>query len=138
MIKDLIMPGHITHINRLLPQLSANARLRDMEWMERMFDAGTRMFVAFDGDKIVGVVLLTQQVILVGQKDWIEDVVVDDTYRRQGIARTLMEMAIKASRDRGAASLNLTSNPSRAAARTLYEGLGFVLRDTGVFRLNHN
>jgi ribosomal protein S18 acetylase RimI-like enzyme len=36
--------------------------------------------------------------------------------------------------ERGARTIELTSRPSRAAARRLYERLGFTVRDTGVYR----
>src|SRR5690606_32458013 len=102
--KKMIEPSHVDDLNRLLPQLSSSAKEVDIDWLDYMFENGTRMFVALDDDKIVGTVLLAPMVILVGQKDWIEDVIVDKDYRRRGIATILMEMAHEVSRDRGAKS----------------------------------
>lgn len=134
--REMMKPSYVGDINFLLPQLSKSAELITMEWLDYMFDYGTRLFVALDNDKIVGTVLLAApMVIFVGQKDWIEDVVVDQSYRRRGIATALMEMAHKVSRERGAKSVNLTSNPDRGGARQMYGDMGYELRDTGVFRL---
>lgn len=128
----------VKDINHLLPQLSSSAKPVTMEWLEYMFDSGTRLFAAFGDGHIVGTVLLTPMVILVGQKDWIEDVIVDEKYRRRGISSKLMDMAEEASADRFAKSVNLTSQPHRGDARKMYEDRGYVLRDTGVFRLTQD
>jgi GNAT superfamily N-acetyltransferase len=124
----------IDDLNVLLPQLSPTARICTRQWLKYMFKSGTRIFVAIDGKTIVATVLLCPMVILVGQKDWIEDVVVDEKYRRRGISSRLMDMAEEASRKRGAKSINLTSKPDRGGARQMYEDRDYDLRETGVFR----
>lgn len=134
---DDITPNSVADINRLLPQLSSSAAPCTADWLRYVLASGTRIFAALDGETVVGTVLLCSAVILVGQKDWIEDVVVDEHYRGQGIASRLMDMAEAASRAGKAKSLNLTSATDRGGARDLYQKRGYVLRDTGVFRLTH-
>lgn len=133
--KEMMRPSNVGDINHLLPQLSSSAQPCTEEWLHSIFDNGTKVFVALDGDRIVGTVLLCTMVILVGRKDWIEDVVVDDNYRRRNIATVLMDMAHTVSRERGAKSINLTSNPDRGGARKMYGDMGYKVRDTGIFRL---
>jgi ribosomal protein S18 acetylase RimI-like enzyme len=125
--------------NRLLPQLSRSASSVDADWLQYALEKGTRFFVAYDGEHIISVVLLIPMVGLVGQKDWIEDVVTDEAYRGQGIAKRLMEMAHEASEAGVAKSVNLTSNPDRVEARRLYQDhFGYEIRQTGVFRRTHD
>lgn len=124
----------VDDINRLLPQMSSSAALVTEEWLHYVLDSGTCVFIATDQERIIGIVLLSPMVILVGQKDWIEDVVVDEEYRRMGIAGRLMDMAEAASKERGAKSINLTSKPERDDARRMYVDRGYVIRNTGVFR----
>jgi len=64
--KELIEPSHIDDINGLLPQLSSSASPVTAEWLDYMFDNGTRLFAAIDEGKIVGTVLLAPMVIFVG------------------------------------------------------------------------
>lgn len=135
LFENAMKPSYVDDINNLLPQLSTSAQPLTAERLNYVFASGTRVFAAFDGDKIVGTVLLCTMVILVGRKDWIEDVVVDGNYRRRNIATVLMEMAHRVSRERGAKSINLTSNPERGGARKLYGDMGYVERNTGIFRL---
>ena len=70
-----------------------------------------------------------------GCKAWIEDVVVDNAYRGQGLGRMLVEEAIEQARGWGAETLMLTSNPKRIAANALYRSLGFEPKETNVYRM---
>ncbi|MCD0503598.1 GNAT family N-acetyltransferase [Bordetella petrii] len=69
-----------------------------------------------------------------GVRAWIEDVVVDDEARGLGAGAALTRAAIARSRELGAKTLDLTSNPGRQAAHRLYESCGFAPRDTRVYR----
>jgi GNAT superfamily N-acetyltransferase len=124
----------IADLNRLLPQLSPDAKPLTYEWLEYIFANKTRVFVAIDNNYVIGTALLCSMAILVGQKDWIEDVVVDKAYQGKGIASKLMDMAETASKQGSAKSINLTSSSHRENARSMYLKRGYKLRDTGVFR----
>lgn len=132
-----VAPVVLEQLNSLLSQLSTSAApmSRDDLWRLLQEQTTTRVFAAFDGDCIVGVVLLTWNRILVGTKFWIEDVVVDERYRGRGICSKLMDQAEAAAREMGATKLDLTSRPARGSARGLYGVRGYEPRDTTVFRL---
>jgi ribosomal protein S18 acetylase RimI-like enzyme len=69
-----------------------------------------------------------------GLRAWIEDVVVDDSARGHGVGAALNIAALEEARRRGAVTVDLTSRPSREAANKLYKKLGFVERETNVYR----
>ena len=69
-----------------------------------------------------------------GVRAWIEDVVVDTEARGMGIGQALNEYAIQIAEQAGAKTIDLTSRPSREAANRLYQRLGFVARETNVYR----
>lgn len=94
-----------------------------------------QLFAARCNGRIVGVLVLALYPTLTGRKAWIEDVVVDNAQRGAGIGRALVERAIEEASARGAATLDLTSNPSREAAHRLYLACGFEKRATTPFRL---
>jgi GNAT superfamily N-acetyltransferase len=129
-----VTPTVIAELNRLLPQLTTSGAVVTPESLEDLFDAKTRVFAAFDGEHIVATVLLAYTVGFTGRKAWIEDVVTDESYRGRRISDKLMTLAEDAAREQLAKSVNLTSRPGRVAARTMYEGRGYTLLDTGVFR----
>jgi ribosomal protein S18 acetylase RimI-like enzyme len=118
---------------RLLPQLSS-AEPPDASALAVIMSAGSTVFVARVDGRIVGSLTLVMYRIPTGLKAWIEDVVVDETARGHGVGEALNRAALEEARRRGAKAVSLTSRPSRQAANRLYQRLGFVARDTNVYR----
>ena len=71
-----------------------------------------------------------------GKKAWIEDVVVDETFRGQGIGENLIEFAIQFARQQQVDILTLTSSPARVAANNLYKKIGFQPKETNLYRMS--
>jgi ribosomal protein S18 acetylase RimI-like enzyme len=95
----------------------------------------TRLLVARDdGGALVGTLTLALFRIPTGLRAWIEDVVVDEGARGQGVGVALTREALRIAADAGARSVDLTSRPDRDAANRLYERLGFRRRQTNVYR----
>jgi len=94
------------------------------------------MFVARIDNKIVGLLTLAIFRIPTAVRAWIEDVVVDSSARGNGVGEALNHVAIAEAKRRGAKTVDLTSRPSREAANKLYKRLGFVERDTNVYRFD--
>ena len=121
---------------RLLPQLSTDAPLpRLAELMEVVASRGTTLLVARSDDgEIVGTLTLVLYRGPTGLKARVEDVVVDESARGQGIGEALTREALRLAELAGARQVDLTSRPYREAAHRLYERLGFRRHDTLVFR----
>ena len=125
----------VAALGKLIPQLSASSSLPSAEQLSEILnhDAST-LLLAREGDTIVGSMTLVVFPIPTGLRAWIEDVVVDEQVRGQGVGEALnrraMEIALKA----GAKTIDLTSRPSREAANRLYQRLGFTARDTNIYR----
>ena len=121
---------------RLLPQLSRSAVALDAAAIEALVAwPGNTLLVARVDAEIVGSLTLVIFPIPTGTRAWIEDVVVDEAARGQGVGATLTTEAVRLARASGARTVDLTSRPARAAANRLYERLGFELRDSKVYRL---
>ncbi len=120
---------------RLTPQLSRSAPPPGEQELERIVQSdATRLLVAKLDGAIVGSLTLAIFPIPTGVRAWIEDVVVDEGVRGQGIGVALNEEALKVAQDQGARTVDLTSRPSREAANRLYQRLGFKQRETNVYR----
>jgi ribosomal protein S18 acetylase RimI-like enzyme len=121
---------------RLLPQLSRSAPAPTREDVAEMVAApATRVFVARDqSGSIVGTLTLALFRIPSGPRAWIEDVVVDQSARGQGVGEALTQAALRVAAGAGTRTVDLTSRPSREAANRLYQRLGFGLRETNVYR----
>ena len=96
-------------------------------------DASDVVVARLDG-AIVGTLTLVTFRIPTGVRAWIEDVVVDDSARGHGVGDQLNRFALQLAESKGAKTVDLTSRPSREAANRLYQRIGFVPRETNVYR----
>ncbi|ORX49425.1 acyl-CoA N-acyltransferase [Hesseltinella vesiculosa] len=97
--------------------------------------SGTMVFVATKQSTLVGTGSLCWTACLTGVRVHIEDIVIDRAHRNQGIATRLLTALVDAAQHQlHAKSIDLTSRPDRVAANALYQKLGFVPRDTNVYR----
>ena len=120
---------------RLIPQLSKSNPAPTKEQLESIVASDSSQILLAKADGvIVGSLTLVIFHIPTGVRAWIEDVVVDGSARGAGVGEALNTFAINESRNRGATTVDLTSRPSREAANRLYQRLGFVQRDTNVYR----
>jgi 8-oxo-dGTP pyrophosphatase MutT (NUDIX family)/GNAT superfamily N-acetyltransferase len=128
----------IAAFDRLIPQLSRSAAVPTPDLIREIVDApATTVLVARDGrdnGRIVGLLTLVVFRIPTGVRAWIEDVVVDESVRGRGVGGALSQEAIRQAVGSGARTVELTSRPSREAANRLYQRLGFVRRDSNVYR----
>ena len=133
-----VTPELVDAFARLTPQLSSSALPPSADVLaEIVASPAIALLVARDPDhegRIVGTLTLVLFRIPTGARAWIEDVVVDEAHRRQGIGAALIQAASERARDAGARTIDLTSRPSREAANRLYRRLGFVQRETNVYR----
>ncbi|MEM1258276.1 MAG: GNAT family N-acetyltransferase [Bacteroidota bacterium] len=123
-------------IQALFKQLNASITQRNAL---EVAHADTTVFIAcWHKDKIVGMALMATYKVISGHKGMIEDVVVDEGYRGRGIGKKLMKALLQAAKTLGLSEILLFSGNHRTAAISLYTSLGFVLKDSGLYRLPLN
>lgn len=96
--------------------------------------AENRLFVASDGDEVVGTFQLTFIPNLTGRgalRVKVESVKVKAARRSGGIGAKMMAFAEDQARAGGAAAMELTSNKTRKDAHRFYERLGFTRSHEG-------
>ena len=122
---------------RLIPQLSSSNPAPTRAELESIVRSpATVLFAARVDGRIVGSLTLAIFRIPTGVRAWIEDVVVDSDARGHGVGEVLNRAAIDEAKRQGAVTVDLTSRPSREAANRLYQRLGFVARETNVYRFD--
>jgi len=124
-------------LQHLIPQLGIHKIPPTRQELAMLIQAeGSTLLVARDPDEmgeIVGMLSLTVYRVPTGLRSIVEDVVVDEKLRRQGIGEELIRHAIDLARKAGANGVALTSNPQREAANQLYRSMGFELRKTNSY-----
>ena len=124
-------------LQRLIPQLGVHKIHPTWEELNQLIESGSSTLLAARypdaNSAIAGILSLTIYRVPTGIRSIIEDVVVDEKMRRQGIGVALIRYAIELAREAGAAGVSLTSNSQREAANELYQSLGFELRKTNPY-----
>lgn len=120
---------------RLIPQLSAKRPVPTKSDLEEIvYSPMARIFLATQGDEIVGTATLVMFRIPTGARSRIEDVVVDSAYRQQGIGTALIQAAIEYAKHEGFPTVELDCDLPRKAANRLYVALGFDQQAINVYR----
>lgn len=121
--------------NKLIPQLSNNCEIPSQNYLEEIIQSKNSFLFLAKDESIVGSLTLVINQIPTCKKAWIEDVVVDKDSREKGIGKRLIEFAIEFAKNKDILKIDLTSRPERVAANELYKKLGFVKRNTNIYRL---
>ena len=126
----------LVHINDLLPQLSSSAPAMTLDQLKEFLDSSAiTLFIATHEGRTIGMLTLAMFPIPTGIRAWIEDVVVDVEARGLGAGTMLTTTAVEHAKRHGAVTVDLTSRPAREAANALYRKVGFVHRETNVYRV---
>ncbi len=127
----------VSGIQKLFPQLTKYSPIPDKNAIQEIVNSNsTNIWLAKDtAGAIVGMLNLAIYHTTTGIHAWIEDVVVDQNARRQGIAAQLTQAAVQYATEKGVKAISLTSRPEREAANLLYQKLGFEPVNTNLYRL---
>lgn len=123
-------------LTRLFTELTCEDTHPDTERINLLISEGSLIFYSawLDG-LLVGMASVIPCRTSISDKLWIEDVAVLNECRGKGIGRGLLEFALNDATGRfGTGTFWLTSRPSRIPARKLYESMGFIQYETGVFK----
>ena len=129
-------PAYHAAIQHFLNQLTPEP----MTFTESMFkellaSTNSYLFFLMQEEKIAGMLTVGIYHSPTGGKAWIEDVVVDEAFRGQGLSKLLVNHAIEFVKSQHIPLLMLTSNPSRIAANKLYQAMGFERKETNIYRM---
>ena len=128
-----LVDGRITYRIESLPRRTKRYEERDDDYLAHLNDPAKAIFLAYLHGRVIGEIML--------KKYWnnyayIEDIVVDAGFRRQGAGRALIARAKQWAREHQLAGIMLETQDNNVAACQLYESCGFKLRgiDTHLYR----
>jgi ribosomal protein S18 acetylase RimI-like enzyme len=127
-------PEHLEEVSKLFDQYrmfykSSSDREAAKQFLRERFEKGdSTIFVARHAEQIVGFTQLYPSFSSVSMKRiWIlNDLFIDENYRRNGVAQSLMRTAENFARETGAVRMVLATQMSNVAAQSLYELRGYV------------
>ena len=117
----------------LLPQLTEARTPPTLAQLQDVVSNQTLLVARDDEGRIVGTLTFVLYRVASGVKGRIEDVIVDESARGQGVGETLVREGMRLANEAGVLMLELTSMPYRQSANRLYKRLGFVRKPTNVY-----
>ena len=129
-------PEYHEAMQRFLNQLTTSPMvLTESMFHQLLSSENSHLFFIMKDEQIAGMLTVGIYYSPTGGKAWIEDVVVDETFRGQGLSKQLVAHAIEFVKSKQIPLLMLTSNPKRIAANKLYQAMGFERKETNVYRM---
>lgn len=116
---------------------SLNVLLNDVYGIKKVICTTDNIeLVAIDREVVVGYLMVNKMHDSIRNIYYcmLNYVCVSKEYRRMGIATKLFEEVFNICRFENISYIELTSNAARVEAHALYKKLGFIVRDTTVFR----
>lgn len=130
-----VTPELLAAFERLIPQLT-NAPIPNPDALQALINSPSRLVIArspAETGPIVGAACLGVFRTPSGLHAHIEDVIVDESARGQGIGEALVRALLDLARQMGLPGVSLTCNPRRVAANALYRKMGFKQWQTNVY-----
>jgi ribosomal protein S18 acetylase RimI-like enzyme len=132
---EVVNPELLAAFERLIPQLT-KAPIPTPEDLQSLLDSPSVLIVAHssrpDGP-IIGAGTLGVFRTPSGVHAHIEDLIVDEALRGQGVGEALVLNLLQISREMGLKGVSLTCNPRRIAANRLYQKMGFKKWETNTY-----
>lgn len=130
-----ITPELLAAFERLIPQLT-QAPIPTSDELNKLIESPSRLIIARHPDAsgpIVGSACLGVFRTPSGVHAHVEDVIVDEALRGQGLGEALVNALLEIAREMGLRGVSLTCNPRRVAANQLYKKMGFREWQTNVY-----
>lgn len=118
----------IPRIKDLVAQLDSSAIIKEQSLYKAVLDG----FVSkiFDEEKLIGFGWIFPRQTLLRKQAVVEDMIIDNAYRGKGLGEKMLLELLDWAKREGMDTIELTTNPARIAANSLYQKVGFKLHPT--------
>ena len=119
---------NFSELKELISQLDSSVKIKEINFYRSLLNGYFSKKVV-DG-KLVGVGWIYPRQTLLRKQAVLEDIIVDQNHRKKGYGEAITIDLIRWAKENGIEVIELTTNPKRIAANSLYQKLGFNLHPT--------
>lgn len=123
----------LERVKKLVSQLDPSAAINEQSLYKAVLD-GHVSKIEKKG-KLIGMGWIFPRQTMLRSQAVVEDMIVDEKYRGQGLGEKILKDLIKWAESEGVEVIELTTNPKRIAANHLYQKIGFKLHETNHYLL---
>ena len=118
----------LNRVKELVAQLDPSAVVKEQSIYKAILDG----FIAkkYDGEKLIGMGWVFPRQTLLRRQAVVEDMIVDPEYRGKGYGEEILLQLLEWAKKEGMNTVELTTNPQRLAANSLYQKVGFKIHPT--------
>jgi len=118
----------LPRVRELVTQLDPSAQVKEQSLYRAVLDG----FIAkkYDDDKLIGMGWIFPRQTMLRKQAVVEDMIVDSAYRGRGYGEEILLQLLDWAKRAGMDTVELTTNPSRVAANSLYQKVGFKIHPT--------
>ena len=121
-------------VRELVRQLDSMAEVNEQSLYKAILD-GYVSKVEEDG-KLLGMGWIFPKLTMLRRQAVVEDMIVEQNQRGKGLGEKILKDLIKWAKKEGVEVVELTTNPKRIAANSLYKKVGFKLHETNHYLLD--
>lgn len=120
-------------VKELIAQLDSSASINEQSLYKAILD-GYISKIEENGE-LIGMGWIFPRQTLLRKQAVVEDMIVNDKYRGKGLGEKILRDLISWAKKQGIEVVELTTNPKRVAANSLYQKVGFKLHPTNHYLL---
>ncbi len=121
-------------LRKLVHQLDPSAVVSEQSLYKAMLNGF--ISTVYDGGRLVGMGWIFPRQTLLRKQAVVEDMIVDDSERGKGLGKKILLDLLAWAKSEGVEVVELTTNPKRVAANSLYQKVGFKLHVTNHYLLD--
>ncbi|MBI2552454.1 GNAT family N-acetyltransferase [Candidatus Uhrbacteria bacterium] len=124
----------VVRVRELVAQLDPTAVVDEQSLYKAMLDGYVSM--VYEGDKLMGMGWIFPRQTMLRRQAVVEDMIVDPAQRGKGLGEKILHDLLRWAKAQGVEMVELTTNPKRVAANSLYQKVGFKLHETNHYLLD--
>lgn len=121
-------------VKKLVNQLDQTAIVNEQSLYKAILDG--YISTIYENGKLLGIGWIFSRQTMLRRQAVVEDMIVDESQRGKGLGEKILRDLIKWAKNQGIEVIELTTNPKRLAANSLYKKVGFKLHETNHYLLN--